>query len=537
MVKEEKIDEYSIEKTDSFTLKKYSIGDDLNYCYWLKNQIIYLSKDSACLIIIDSEKNVLKRADFLPEFQRRDILLRPYMMNFGQLNDSTIVCYYESRWPYDDQKIFLVNLNSMVVTFPFKIDHHGLISSSDNSIKDFNDAYYKKKTWLAVNNSKIYVDKTDTLVYIPVFSGDIYSGLPGSLRSNVNSIYAFQTQSSNRNTSNIPVYFSRLNPIFKDSFIQSGDLYTLSNPSISLTDSDGFYIQYLGSNNIIYYNVKNQSVKHIHVDFPENVYANYFIQAKTKQSDEIIKFSNFQENSSENEYLRPVNIPTTLNPEWPQIGSQFRYLVYDSFFNLTGICKDNLFYCRIRGKSGQQLVGYNQQKSINDSAYFHLYAYRVVKSGVQISKDSVLTKQNSNKISSLAVFLENFSNSINSHDTIPVLHISGRSPKNRHQIGLFIQELQKENISFHPFVLVSPKPSSYLDFKKDYQLNDHASIYLDLDGKFYHHNISDEMGWIIKTGDGRYKYENVSSSDLEKLLRSISFKVRMVKGFCLPVKD
>lgn len=206
MMKEEMIDEYSIEKTDSFTLKKYSIGDDLNYCYWLKNQIIYLSKDSACLIIIDSEKNVLKRADFLPEFQRRDILLRPYMMNFGQLNDSTIVCYYESRWPYDDQKIFLVNLNSMVVTFPFKIEHHGLISSSDNSIKDFNDAYYKKKTWLAVNNSKIYVDKTDTLVYIPVFTGDIYSGLPGSLRSNVNSIYAFQTQSSNRNTSNIPVF-------------------------------------------------------------------------------------------------------------------------------------------------------------------------------------------------------------------------------------------------------------------------------------------------------------------------------------------
>ncbi len=526
---------YNLEKVDSIKILKYSKGDDLNYSFWKDDKVIYLSKDSACLVITDTGCNTIKRIDFLSDFQRADINLHPYMMNYGILNDSTIVCYYESRWPYDDKKIFLVNTLSGKVSYPFIIKHKGLVSSSDINYSDFNIAQKNKKTWLAVNKSNIFITK-DTMAFLPVFTGDIYEANPEDLRSNLNGIFVFTTKFLSKTIPDLNINFSQLNSVFKDSIIQSDNLFSISNPQISLLDSTGFYINYSGSNKITYYHFLNQSLKDYNIEFPESTNLKFFVNSQSKLKSDIILFQGLQTAPSNSLYLRAIQIPSELNPESPNIGSQFRYLLYNEHFKLTGLFRENLFHYNLRGIIGQRYIGIDQRNTNSDEQYFHLYLYNLKKCEQSISKDSLLFYKYAKSISPIKTYLENFESSINNIDTIPVLLISNQFPKSRHQIGVYLQELVNKKIPSHQFILVSKKSSSWLEFKNDYNLQNISNFYTDNEGKFYHFKISESMGWFIKMPNGEFRYENVPENELEKLLKFITPHIRIVKGFCLPIK-
>lgn len=323
--------EYQI--TDSFKIKNNHQEAINSHIHFFKGYLLYYSRDSNQLAIYNTKTDKTEYLKFQVDFLQKDPNYKPFILNFGNLNDSTIVVAFESRWPYFEDKIFLLNLNSHKITFPFKSPGSNFISKYDTSVHSFKEAYDKRKTWFAVSYYQLPVRAKDTTVFTPVYTGKITNDAEGELRSNANCIFPISTIWNPDKPEEINISFSQVNPVFKDSINSAEGIYEFTNCSVMpFNNQSCFLATFNGSKNAVKYDWIKKQTDIIQVEFPENEFSDITLNASSIDPDNTMYYTNFSQGNGL--MLRSAFFPNLSNIN--KSGS-FIHFVYDKSFELKGV--------------------------------------------------------------------------------------------------------------------------------------------------------------------------------------------------------
>ena len=530
------LDLYTLQVTDSFKIRKLAQNDEISQYFKIRSKVVFYSRDSVCIGIYNVKDSSVKRVYFLPEGMQYVKGFNPFVINFELWNDSTVLVAYESRWPYVEDKIFLLNLNNLKLSHPFYSTDSNFISKYDTSIHSFNEAYQARNTWFAVANYSLPIRKSDTTVFMPVYNGDLVNHYDGQYRPLKNCIIPISTQFRKTKLDSMDITFSKVNSIFNDSIITSDDFYTLTRcRTTTITDST-FIVTFSGSKHLVEYNFNSRKTKVNLLELPLSEHSDLLMNKSSTKLSDILKFTSMRGNSKSKYFYRALNVPTKVNEKSPP---DYREFLYDRQFKMIGAFNLRLFQKCIRGIEDDVLISFDKSRSIQDSNWMYFYKYKIMKTNEKCPQDSFLSvKLDGDEISPYKI--QNYLNDLKlldqDLDTIPFLISNNYCPTCVVKIGEFIKTIQTLNYSFKPFILHTENKEAYAHFKSDFQIRNDSLIYIDTLNNFSRLDKKVEIGLLLKQSEGNYYFKSFKVDELEELLAYICPKVRIVKGFCVPVE-
>jgi hypothetical protein len=521
---------------DSIKIKKFAQKDEINQYLEINNRVVFYSKDSVCIGIYNKIDSSLKRVNFLPKDLQYVKAFDPFVVNFGQLDDSTLVVAYESRWPYVEDKIFLLNVFNLKVTHPFYTINGNFVSKYDTSFHNFNEAHDAFNTWFAVSNYSLPIRASDTTVFIPVYTGDLVNKHNGQFRSQKNCIIPLSTFHRKNILDSLDISFSKVNSIFNDSFFSSDDFYTMTECRTTANSDSTFIVSFVGSNHVVEYNYNSRKTKVHLLELPLSERSDLLVNMKTRRLDEVLDFGNMCGNKNSNYFYRGIAVPFVVNKK---SSTDFRHFLYDRQFKMIGAFNTRIFYKLIRGIEADVFISFDKSRSLKDSNWMYFYKYKIIETNETCHSDSFLSV-NLMEFERPSYNSENYLSDLkiieNDLDSIPVLICDNYCPTCIHKIGEFIKTIQTLNYSFKPFIIQTGSTKAFNQFISDYQIQNDPRIYIDSLNLFSKLNRKEEMGLFLKQSKENYYFKPLKVDELEDLLMYICPRVKIVKGFCIPLE-
>lgn len=530
------LDLYSLKLVDSFKIRKYAQKDEINQYLEINNRVVFYSKDSVCIGIFHKLDSSLKRVDFLPKDLQFVKAFDPFVVNFGQLDDSTLVVAYESRWPYVEDKIFLLNVFNLKISQPFYAIDSNFVSKYDTSFHNFNEAHDAFKTWFAVSNYSLPVRSSDTTVFMPVYTGELVNKHNGQFRPLKNCVIPISTQYRECILDSLDISFSKVNSIFNDSFLFSDDFYTMTRCRTTVNTDSTFIVSFIGSNHIVEYNYNSRKTKVHLLDLPLSEHSDLLVNKTSKSLDDVLDFGKMCGNKNSKYFYRGLAVPFVVNKKSPP---DFRHFLYDRQFKMIGAFNLRIFQKMIRGIEADVFICFDKSRSFQDSNWMYFYKYKIIETNETCHIDSFLnvnlmefnrpSYKSENYLSDLKIIEKNL-------DSIPVLICDNYCPTCVHKIGEFIKTIQTLKYSFKPFIIQTGSAKAFNQFMSDYQIRNDTRIYIDSLNLFSKLNRKVDMGLFLKQSKENYYFKPFKVDELEDLLTYICPKVKIVKGFCIPLE-
>ena len=520
---------------DSIKIRKLTKHDNLNIINISNNRLVYYSADSNCLVVSNLVSNDLIKIDFLPESQQNEEIWKPFMVNYNYLNDSTIVICYESRWPFVDRKIAMINILSGKVTYPYIITHPDFVTKTKVPNEDLNVALRSFRTWFTVRYYSFPINKIDSSIYLTILTGDIQNKFHDTIRSRKNNLIALKANKIN--TDKYYSSFNLLSAVFKDSINQSDEMYSFITPLISNYSDSSFLISYEGSQKVYIYNFITKNAKILEPEINFIVFKNQLISHSVKKKSEIFSFGGFISHDYNKLLIRGIKFPSGKEES---VDNQIsRFLLYDNNLNCVGISSKDYRNLKIKSADKNYFYGSDEKLSnINDS-WFIVYRYKIQniikKKGMfqfnESDQSAIFNKQ-----VQLKNYVSDISNELLKSDTIPIVYTYEVCPSCIVKSGLFIQELQKHNFTHKKLILISNNVKTQHKFLIKYGLNHNDNIFLDTNGIFNTLIQNYSMGLLVRSSFG-YKYIPIGFEEMAGFLKIISPKVRLIGNICVPVSD
>jgi hypothetical protein len=529
---------YDLEFKEQIKIKKYSPNDKIYNFFELSNKVVYYSSDSNCLVISDLKTESVRRVNFMPESIQYQRQLKPYMGNFGRLDDSTIVLSYEGMWPYTNDKLMLVNINSGIVSYPFKIgkEHKGFVSSLDSNFKDFNKAYSKVKTWFAVSSYPLPVRSSDTTVFVPVYTGDSRMKTNASnLRSNLNSVYVFSTLTNKNKIDSLSMIFSRLNPVFKDSINNKEEVERTLYCKTFLLNEHTFGLYYRGARDVYEYDFIKMKQHIQRVELPRVPVSTWNVSHDSKVLDELMDFNEVYSFNNSSFFMSKLVHPN-LDPlsSYPTVT---RYLLYDRDYKMKGLLNIHLFEISPLAIRNEMVISINKEQSNSSDEWIYVDCYNLKETQQKLSEDSFYyhKPKKQSEGHSFDAFVKQLKFYQKGMDSIPMLLGEKYCPKCLMKIGSFLRSVQDGDYPHKPLVLYARDSVELLKFREQFGLMSDSSTHYDMDGKLSlkHHFYG--YGMAVLQDNGIYKFVKKSHEDLDEILKGICVNGEMIKKFCVPM--
>lgn len=528
---------YELVKCDSLTIRKYCKTDAPTSYVKLKDQLVYYSHDSNCIILSHLKTKVIRRVNFVLPAWQYQFYLKPYMVNFGQLDDSTLVAAYESRNPYAEEKIFLLNVNSATISFPFRAYHPDLVSKYDTTVKEFNEAQKRFRTWFAVSHYELQVRAEDTTVFMPVYTGDISVKDVNNLRSHKNAVITIGTFKS-KVLEVVPSTYMSLSNRFKDSFSEHEDYYKLANSSVNRYGKHSVLISFRGLNDVIVYNTKTESSSVIKVGkaFADlDVHTAENVQLKLNN---LLEFWHFSGPLDNEYYIRGITVPEQYLKQKVSGRKYFNHHLYDSKLKYLGYFKGNVSEMYIRGFEGNKVIGYNAEASMNNDSFFFYYLYDIRKVGKvkqlktvqELAEETIVSDKRFNH------YLADVSPGLLLHDTILFIDNSNNCPMCLFKVVNYIRALQDSAFSHKPYIVSSKSIVSHQKLITYYGLKGEG-VYCDSIGWFEKTGEQRSMGMFVKQGEC-YVFQPFDAKQLNAMMRILHPRMTINRErICIPLRD
>jgi hypothetical protein len=523
-----KFSNYKFEKTDSLKIRKLIKSDNLTRYVNLNDNVIYYSNEAKCLVVSNIKTQSIKKAFFLPNWMQDQNEFNPFMVNFGKLNDSTLVVIYENRWPYVEDKIFLFNPKSNKISFPFHSNDTDFASKYDSKVSDFNYAQQKFKSWFAVSNYELPVRASDTTVFIPIYTGNIGNNLAGKLRSIKNCVLPISTKF--HETEKLELSFSQTNTIYDDSFNTKDEFYKLTNNLLSCHTKKSFILSFWGHQDAIEYNYENKTAKIISINIPILNIEKHTANHNSKSIDSLIKFWSFTENSIYNYSIRGLQIPSKSNSK------KFTYFVFNKELECIGIINKNLENSYIRGVEDTSFIAINIGKTEQNDSWFFIEIYKIINCGIQNIPLNIFNLSSNKNDSNLINYISKISAKLLETDTIPIILNNKSCPSCIHKTMLFLNTLQLNKSYIKPIIIVSNDLQSQITLLDKYSISKDSSIYFDNEGLFTSTTQELIMGQLIKE-NGKYYFKKIEQSKMSDFLKFINPNLSNDSKFCFPIED
>lgn len=177
------------------------------------------------------------------------------------------------------------------------------------------------------------------------------------------------------------------------------------------------------------------------------------------------------------------------------------------------------------------------RKTKNNDNYLHFYKAKLVNTNQPVLnlRDYITGRFESKETK--ADYISSFNKDFH-QDSIPIIIINKGCPSCIHKIGEFIKTIQNHNLSYRKFILVSQDTSELYDFERKYSfIRDTQLITVDTNGIYYKMNYLRDFSYFIRQNPKVYFYQKIEVSELDQLLKYICPSVKVVDGFCIPIKD
>lgn len=519
---------YKFEKTDSIKIRKLNKSDNLTRYVNLSENVIYYSDEAKCLVVSNIKTQSIKKAFFLPNWMQDQNEFNPFMVNFGKLNDSTLVVIYENRWPYIEDKIFLFNPITNVISFPFHSNDTDFASKYDINVSNFNSAQKKFRSWFAVSNYELPVRASDTTVFIPIYTGNINNNIPGKLRSIKNCVLPITTNF--HKTEKLNLSFSKISPIYNDSFNTNDEFYKLTNNFLSCHTKKSFILSFWGHQDVIEYNYESKTTNVINLNIPILNIQKHTVNNTSKSIDSLIKFWSFIENPTNNYSLRGFQIPSKKNSK------EFTYFVFNKELKCIGIISKNLENAYIRGINDTSFIAISTRKTEQNDSWFLIDKYKIINSGTRNIPLKIFNLSINRNDSNLNHYISIISKKLLNADTIPIILNNKSCPSCIHKTMLFLNALQTSKLSSKPIIIVSNDLQSQKALFEKYSILNDSNIYIDNKGLFT--SITQEliMGQLIKE-NGNYYFKKIQQPEISDFLKFINPNISNIGEICFPLKD
>lgn len=500
---------------------------------------IYHSRDSNYLVFWNHKTGEMQHCRFMHDFEQYEKSWRPYSVNFGILNDSTLVVAYANNWPYKDECLMLLNINSKKITYPFKMDTSLFVSKHDTSARKFFVAVNKNKAWFLYRTYTIPVISQDTTIFIPVYTG-VYSlkyGPKSKLKPLVNSVLPITTH-YNKNSHPVDIHFSQVDSVFNDSINQKDDFEDVCNMTLYHHDTSGFIISFYGSIHLVEYNYRNASSTTHRLQFPEIPVEEWKLSMNSEKLSETVMFYEAYTSPGSPYIFREIAQPV-YNTKYKN-QREYRCFLYDKQYKLKGVFEQDFRDYYIRWMDGDKLVNFNQTKSAASTEWLWFDLLETVKTNRIVAMDSAmmfdLKSPNKNQYN-LSTYLHEMHLKPEIRDSIPVLICDYYCPTCTHKIGSFIQTVQAMSLKHAPFILYAKDTAAMTAFIKTYHIQPDSNILFDRQGSFNRLNYGYNLGLILQRPYADYYFSPMKAEDVEMLLKLICPEVKIVNGFCVPVKN
>jgi hypothetical protein len=519
---------YKFEKTDSIKIKKLNKSDDLTRYVDLNDNVIYYSNEAKCLVVSNIKTQSIKKAFFMPNWMQDQNEFNPYMVNFGKLNDSTLVVIYENRWPYIEDKIFLFNPKSNIISFPFHSSDTDFASKYDINVSNFNSAQKKFRSWFAVSNYEIPVRASDTTVFIPIYTGSIDNNIEGKLRSIKNCVLPITTNF--HKTEKLNLSYSKVSPIYNDSFNMNDEFYKLTNNLLSCHTKNSFILSFLGHQDVIEYNYENKTTNLININIPIFNIQKHTASLTSKSIDSLIKFWSFTEHPSNDYLLRGLQIPSKYNSK------EFTYFVFNKELKCIGIINKNIEYGYIRGVDDTSFIAINTRKTEQNDSLFLIEKYKIINTGIQNIPLNNFNFSNNKNDTNLTNYISKISIKLLNADTIPIILNNKSCPSCIHETMLFLNTIQSKKLFSKPIIFVSNDLKSQKTLFEKYSISNDSNIYIDNNALFT--SVTQEliMGQLIRV-NGNYYFKKFQQPEISNFLKFINPNISNIGEICFPLED
>jgi len=468
---------------------------------------------------------------------RKSAGLKPYNFVYEYLNDSTIAFVLGNYWPFVDEKIGLLNLNSGVVSHPYDMDIPMLLLQWEFDYKDgFEDALNSVDYWF-LPNSYYSPILYDTTIFVPLLNGKFKDSLTSNLRTNKNNLLRFGTKGSSIESKEISSFYTALDSTFKDSLNTDYDLNSLLNPHIVKYNDSLLIISYRCKSKIALYNFKRDLIqyKNVNTSFFDN--QSPLFNHQTKHNNNIFWYSNFYIHPDNPYIIRVVAFPLTEeNKNSVELNRHTCMLLYDKQFNCVAISDNYNKSIPLLNADKDYYYGYDRVESEKSDSWIYVKKYAVspietVNESYKIYQNDVLSIQRKK----IKEYVKNISIDLLNKDTIPVLLLDDISPKKKNELGQYLNSLYQLKTQNKPFIIISKSKKNFQLFKEKYNIDFRNDLLLDSTNLLSNYINYSNVGFLIKENN-EFRFIQMSSENLKLVLSYINPKNLMIGDICVPVE-